>query len=64
MSPKNMNELKECANSIDQRLLKIGKIFTIRWVASVFVQKKLLGITSNLFCNILSRFVRWYDFGW
>jgi len=34
MSPKNMNELKECANSIDQQLLKIGKIFTIRWVAS------------------------------
>lgn len=33
MSPKNMNELKECANSIDQQLLKIGKIFTIIWVA-------------------------------
>jgi len=34
ISPKNMNELKECANSINQKLLKIGKIFTIRWVAS------------------------------
>lgn len=34
MSPKNMNKLKECANSIDQQLLKISKIFTIKWVAS------------------------------
>lgn len=34
MSPKNTTELKECANSLDKQLLRIGKIFTIRWVAS------------------------------
>jgi len=35
-SPKNMRELKECAESLEQRILKIGKIFTIRWVASSY----------------------------
>lgn len=35
-SPKNMTELKECAESLEQRILNIGKIFTIRWVASSF----------------------------
>jgi len=29
-----MRELKECALSLEQRILKIGKILTIRWVAS------------------------------
>lgn len=33
-SPKNMNELSLCAASLEEKLLKIGKIFTIRWVAS------------------------------
>lgn len=34
MSPKNTNELRECAASLEQQLFTIGKIFTIRWVAS------------------------------
>lgn len=34
MSPKNSNELRECATSLEQQLLTIGKIFTIQWVAS------------------------------
>jgi len=33
-SPKNMTELKECASSLEQQLLHIGTIFTIRWMAS------------------------------
>jgi len=33
-SPKNTTELKVCANSLDKQLLRIGKIFIIRWVAS------------------------------
>lgn len=33
-SPKNRNELLICAASLEQKLLNIGKIFTIRWVAS------------------------------
>lgn len=32
-SPKNSNELKMCAASLEQNLIKIGKIFSIRWVA-------------------------------
>lgn len=34
MSPKNTSELRECAASLEKQLLTIGKIFTIRWVAS------------------------------
>lgn len=34
MSPKNQRELNICAASLEERLKKIGKIFTIRWVAS------------------------------
>jgi len=33
-SPKNMTELMECAPSLEQQMLHIGKMFTIRWVAS------------------------------
>lgn len=33
-SPKNMNELNLCAASLESNLLRIGKIFSIRWVAS------------------------------
>lgn len=31
-----MRELNECAKSLEQRILKIGKIFTIRWVSSSY----------------------------
>ncbi|CAI6372550.1 unnamed protein product [Macrosiphum euphorbiae] len=34
MSPKNTSELRECAASLEKKLLTIRKIFTIRWVAS------------------------------
>jgi hypothetical protein len=34
ISPKNSNELRECAASLEQQLLTTGKIFTIRWIAS------------------------------
>ncbi|XP_069494929.1 E3 SUMO-protein ligase KIAA1586-like [Ambystoma mexicanum] len=33
-SPKNQRELGECAAQVEVRLLKIGKILDIRWVAS------------------------------
>lgn len=33
-SPKNMNEFNLCAASLESNLLRIGKIFSIRWVAS------------------------------
>lgn len=36
MSPKNARELNECAASLEKQLLVIGKIFTIRWVASSY----------------------------
>lgn len=35
-SPKNTRLLKEAALALETRLLQIGKIFTIRWVASSF----------------------------
>lgn len=34
LSPKNQRELATAAESLDTQILKIGKIFTIRWVAS------------------------------
>jgi hypothetical protein len=34
MSPKNQLQLNQCQWALGQRLCKIGKIFTIRWVAS------------------------------
>lgn len=44
-SPKNRNELSICAASLEQKLLNIGKIFTIRWVASS--EKTLKAIFNN-----------------
>jgi len=35
-SPKNMTELNACAAYLESRILNIGKIFTIRWVAFSF----------------------------
>ena len=34
MSPKNQRELREVAEGLEVELIKIGKIFSIRWVAS------------------------------
>lgn len=44
-SPKNANELKMCAASLEQNLIKIGKIFTIRWIASS--EKTLKAVWNN-----------------
>lgn len=52
-SPKNMNELKECAASLEQQLLHIGKIFTIRWVAS---SKKTIKAVWNNYTALNAHF--------
>lgn len=44
-SPKNSNELKMCVGSLKQNLIEIGKIFTIRWVASS--EKTLKAVWNN-----------------
>jgi len=44
-SPKNSNQLKMCAASLEKNLMKIGKIFTIRWVASS--EKPLKAVWNN-----------------
>lgn len=36
MSPKNQRELAEVAEALNIELLKIGKVFSIRWVASSY----------------------------
>jgi hypothetical protein len=36
LSPKNQRELATCASELDLQLQKIGKIFTVRWVASSY----------------------------
>ena len=33
---KNSAELKKCSNDLDQQFKKVGKVFTIRWLASTF----------------------------
>ncbi|KAJ4944222.1 hypothetical protein JOQ06_012767 [Pogonophryne albipinna] len=33
-SPKNMRQLSECAHNLDIALRRIGKVFSVRWVAS------------------------------
>lgn len=33
-SPKNQRELEEIAKDLNEQLLKIGKVFSIRWIAS------------------------------
>jgi len=40
-----MHELSECAASLETKLLHIGKIFTIRWVASS--EKTLKAVWNN-----------------
>lgn len=44
-SPKNSVELQICASSLNQRLLIIGKMFTIRWVASS--EKTIKAVWNN-----------------
>ncbi|KAK1885243.1 E3 SUMO-protein ligase KIAA1586 [Dissostichus eleginoides] len=34
LSPKNMRQLSECAHNLDIALRRIGKVFSLRWVAS------------------------------
>ncbi|KAF3840297.1 hypothetical protein F7725_019014, partial [Dissostichus mawsoni] len=34
LSPKNMRQLSECAHNLDIALRRIGKVFSVRWVAS------------------------------
>lgn len=45
MSLKNTSELNECAVSLEQQLLVIGKVFTIQWVASSY--RTLKAIWNN-----------------
>ena len=35
-SPKNMRELSNCAHDLHLTLKRIGKVFTVHWVASSF----------------------------
>lgn len=35
-STKNARELEQAASELNMQILKIGKVFTIRWVASSF----------------------------
>ena len=42
MSPKLQRELKSISSAVDVELKKVGKIFTIRWVASSFRAVKAL----------------------
>ena len=35
-SPKNIRELSNCAHDLHPTLKRIGKVFTVRWVASSF----------------------------
>ncbi|KAF5281765.1 hypothetical protein FQR65_LT14560 [Abscondita terminalis] len=35
-SPKNARQLKECAKMLELQLLKIGRVLSVRWVASSF----------------------------
>ncbi|KAK1897030.1 E3 SUMO-protein ligase KIAA1586, partial [Dissostichus eleginoides] len=34
LSPKNMRQLSQCAHNLDIALRRIGKVFSVRWVAS------------------------------
>jgi len=52
-SPKNMYELKMCATSLEQKLLHIGTIFTIRWVAS---SEKTLKAVWNYYAALYNHF--------
>lgn len=44
-SHKNINKLNVCANSLEEKLMKIGKLFTIRWVVSS--EKTLKAVWNN-----------------
>ncbi|CAI6372749.1 unnamed protein product [Macrosiphum euphorbiae] len=52
--PKNRNELSIlCAASLEQKLLNIGKIFTIMWVAS---SEKTLKAVFNNYTSLFKHF--------
>lgn len=40
MSPKNVRALQECSSALGKQVLKIGKIFGVRWIASSFLTVK------------------------
>lgn len=44
-SPKNQRELAACAAALDIQLQKVGKIFTVRWVASSY--RAVLAVHRN-----------------
>ena len=49
-----MRELQECAESLNKKILKIGKIFDIRWVASSFkTTKAVLNNLESLYDHFL-----------
>ena len=37
LSAKNSTKLKNCAQDLDEEFRKIGKLFTIRWIASSYI---------------------------
>ena len=51
MSPKDRRELSEVADSLSVQLLKVQKVFDVRWVFSSFVSVKAV------LCNVGALFV-------
>lgn len=52
-SSKNRNELSICGASLEQKFLNIGKIFTIRWVAS---SEQTLKVVFNNYTSLYKYF--------
>ncbi|KAK5880415.1 hypothetical protein CesoFtcFv8_023446 [Champsocephalus esox] len=47
-SPKNMQQLSECAHNLDIALRRIGKVFSVLWVASSWRAVSVLTELKNL----------------
>lgn len=54
-SPKNQRELKELCASLDIQLLKIGKIFSVRWVSS---SKRTINAVLNNYVALFEHFIK------
>lgn len=52
-SPKNQNELKKAASSLEVQILKIGRILSVRWVAS---SKRTVNAVINNFSALCEHF--------
>lgn len=52
-SPKNQNELKKVASSLEVQILKIGRILSVRWVAS---SKRTVNAVINNFSALCEHF--------